>query len=236
MLAGLLVAGLAHRALARRRTAGAPERAVRLARLSIEGFGLLLLGITGALLATGRTVPLRLAFWSLFLLRLSVADLLDPSRLARETGLRESAARDLRTAAGRMPRRRPPPGRRFRSGLTGLAKGALLVLWVALPLLAALAPGEVAAGTWPRWALWLRLYPPAALLLTSGLLAIAGLRSMTSEPWDAARSLLAGLATGLYVVAIYAEPSFGAYRHSLAGLYLAETLAAFLLGTVSRGR
>jgi hypothetical protein len=235
VLLALVACGTVHRALARRRRSGRAERTIRVVRLWIEGAGLLGLSAGAVLVGTGRHVPFRLAFWALFLLRLSVADLLDPSRLAGETGLKRSAARDLRSAAspGRSPRRGPS---RLMRGLAGLAKGTLLVLWIALPLLAALAPGEVAAGDWPSESLWLRLYPPAALLLTAFLLVGGGLRELRRKPWEGARGIAAGTGTGLWVAAIYLEPSFAAYRHSLAGLYLAETVAGFLLGTVSRGK
>ena len=176
-----------------------------------------------------------MAFWALFLLRLSVSDLLDPSRLAGETGLKKSAARDLRSAAspGRKGR---SAGSRLKRGANGIAKGGLLLLWIALPLLAALAPGEVAAGTWPVGALCLRLYPSAALLLTALLLVAGGTRELARRPWEGARGIAAGAGTALWVAAVHLEPSFAAYRRSLAGLYLAETVAGFLLGTVSRGK
>lgn len=232
---GLIACGIAHRTLARRRRSGRAERTIRLARLWIEGAGLAGFAAGAILIGTGRLVPLRLAFWALFLLRLSVADLLDPSLLARETGLKESAVRDLKRAAshGRSRRR---IASRWKRGLAGAAKAMLLVLWLALPLLAALAPGEVAAGEWPRASLWLRLYPPAALLLTALLLVGGGLRDLARRPWEGARALAAGTATVLWVGAVHLEPSFAAYRHSLVGVYLAETVAGFLLGTASRGK
>ena len=232
---GLVACGAVHRSLARRRRAGGAERAIRQARLWIEGVGLLGFAAGAALLAAGRPVPFRLAFWALFLVRLSVADLLDPSRLAGETGLKRSAAKDLRSAAssGRSARR---GASRLRRGLSGLAKGALLLLWIALPLLAALAPGEVAAREWPSEALWLRLYPPTALLLTALLLVGGGFRELPRRPWEGARGIAAGAGTALWVAAVHLEPSFAEYRRSLAGLYLAETVAGFLLGTVSRGK
>jgi hypothetical protein len=233
VLLALAACGAAHRALARRRRAGRAERAIRVARLWIEGAGLAGLAAGAALLGTGRHVPLRLAFWALFLLRLSVADLLDPSRLAGETGLKGSAARDFRHAAA-PGRSRKRAASRWKRAASGLAKESLLVLWLALPLLAALAPGEVAAGDWPRAALWLRLYPTAALLLTALLLVGGGARDLARRPWEGARALAAGAATALWVAAVHLEPSFAAYRHALAGVYLAETAAGFLLGTVSR--
>lgn len=234
-LALLLLFALAHRALARRRRSGRAERAIRIARLWVEGAGLAGFAAGAALLATGRAVPFRFAFWALFLLRLSVADLLDPSRLAGETGLKKSAARDLRSAASPGRKGRGAASRLGRAA-SGAAKGVLFLLWLALPLLAALAPGEVAAGTWPEAALWLRLYPPAALLLTALLLVGGGIRELARRPWEGARGIAAGAGTALWVAALHLEPSFAAYRRSLAGLYLAETVAGFLLGTVSRGK
>ena len=170
---GLIACGIVHRALARRRRPGPAERTITVARLWIEGAGLALFAAGAVLLGTGRPLPLRLAFWALFLLRLSVADLLDPSRLAGRTGLKGSAVRDLKNAAS-SGRARRNASSRLRRGLAGASKGALFLLWLALPLLAALAPGEVAAGEWPPSALWLRLYPSAALLLTALLLVGGG--------------------------------------------------------------
>ncbi len=232
---GLIACGIVHRALARRRRPGPAERTITVARLWIEGAGLALFAAGAVLLGTGRPLPLRLAFWALFLLRLSVADLLDPSRLAGRTGLKGSAVRDLKNAAS-SGRARRNASSRLRRGLAGASKGALFLLWLALPLLAALAPGEVAAGEWPPSALWLRLYPSAALLLTALLLVGGGLRALARRPWEGARALSAGIATALWVAAVHLEPAFAAYRHSLAGLYLAETVAGFLLGSASRGK
>ncbi|MDL1952077.1 hypothetical protein FBQ97_20030 [Acidobacteria bacterium ACD] len=233
----VLAGGLLHRALSGVRRAGAAERAVLLVRGGLEAAGLGLLGTAAFLVATGREVPLRLAFWGLFLLRLSIADLVDPSALAARTGLSGSAARDLKAAAGASKgKKRPPPARRFSRGLTGLAKALLLVAWLALPLAAALAPGEVAAGTWPRETLVLSAYPPLALGLTAVVLLAGGARDLGSRPVAGLRGLLAGAATGAYLLKVYLDPSFAAYRASLAGLVLFETLAGFLLGTVSRER
>jgi len=230
-LLAVAVTGVLHRALAGRRRTGPAERAIRTLRLVLEGAGLALLAAVVVLLLRDLPVPVRLAFWSLFLLRLSIADLLDPSRLAGRTGLTQSAARDFR--AGARPSRRPVPSRLARV-TRGLAKSALYVLWLALPLAAALAPGEVAAGSWPREALALRFYPPAALGLTALLLVGQGSARLARRPGDAFRGLLAGLGTGLYLTALFALPSFAAYRASLGGLYLAETVTGFLLGTVSK--
>lgn len=233
----VLGAGLVHRALSSVRRPGAAERAILLVRGSLEVAGLGLLGAAAFLAATGREVPLRLAFWGLFLLRLSIADLVDPSALASETGLSASAARDLKAAAGAARgRKRPPPARRLSRGLLGLGKAVLLVAWLALPLLAAVAPGEVAAGAWPREALALSAYPPLALGLTALVLLAGGARALGSRPVAGIRGLLAGAATGAYLLKVFADPAFSAYRASLAGLVLFETLAGFLLGSASRGR
>lgn len=233
----VLAAGLVHRALAPLRRAGTAERAILLARGALEAAGLALMGTATVLAATGREVPLRLAFWALFLLRLSIADLVDPSALASETGLSTSTARDLKTAAGAAKgRRRPAPRKRLTRGLLGVLKAILLVAWLSLPLAAALARGEVAAGTWPESALALTAYPPIALALTAVVLLAGGARDLARRPVAGIRGILAGAGTGLYLLKVYLDPAFATYRASLAGLVLWETLAAFLLGAASRGR
>lgn len=237
LLALLLLAGLLHRALAPLRRTGAAERGILWVRGGCEAAGLALLALSGALLALERPVPLRLAFWALFLLRLSIADLVDPSALASELGLTGSATKDLKAAVGATKgRRAPPPSRRLVRAFKGLGKTALLLLWLALPLAASLAPGEVAAGSWPDEALALHLYPPLALGLTALVLLVRGLRDLRRQPVAAVRALVAGAGTGLYLLAVYRDPSFAAYRASLAGLVLAETVFAFLLGAASRAR
>ncbi len=236
-LLALLAAGLVHRGLAGRRRPGTLSRAVAAVRLGAEGGALLLFGAAALFLARGAEVPLRLAFWALFLLRLSVSDLLDPATQAAETGLTRSAARDVKAAVGSAPaRRRPALARRLRRGLAGLAKGALVAVWLALPLAAVLAPGEVEAGAWPEEARALVLYPPLALGLTAALLLAAAARDLPRAPVDSVRALLAGLGTALYVGALYGVPSFAAYRASVPALVLLETAFGFLLGAAPRDR
>lgn len=230
------LASMAHRALSGRRAEGAASRLVARARLAVEGIGLALSGFSAALLLAGRALPLRLAFWSLFLLRLSIADLIDPSRLAAGTGLSRSAARDVKSALGRT-RRPPGPAGRFRRGATGALKGLLVLLWLALPLAAALAPGEVASGAWPRAALHLRWYPPLALALTTVLLLGQAGRALKGRRLlDAARGAAVGLGTAAWLALAFRDPAFAAWRNALPGLVLAEAVAGFLLGAASRGR
>lgn len=232
----VVLASVAHRALSSRRSEGTASRLVSRVRLLLEGLGLSLSGVALALLLTGRVLPARLAFWSLFLLRLSIADLIDPSRLAAGTGLTRSAARDVKTAMGRSARP-PRPARRLRRGLTGLAKAAFMALWLALPLAAALARGEVAAGAWPPEALHLRWYPPAALALTALLLLGQSLRAFGDRRLlEAARGAAVGLGTAAWLFLVFRDPAFEAQRHALPGLVLAETVAGFLFGAAARGR
>ena len=161
-------------------------------------------------------------------MRLSIADLLDPSRLTRETGLAKSATKDLKAASrGRKPVRR---------AFQGAIKLLLVVLWIALPLLAALAPGEVARGEWPRPALTLTLYPLAALAVTGLLLVRDAARFLTRDPFDAARAAIVGAGTLLWLWLCLGEPSIEASMRVLPGLYAAETLAGFLFGAAARGR
>lgn len=229
-------ASVAHRALSGRRVDGTASRLLSRLRLLLEGAGLTLSGLSLALLLSGRALPVRLAFWSLFLLRLSISDLIDPSRLAAGTGLTRSAARDVRSALGKG--RRPPRGaRRLRRAATGAAKALLFGLWIALPLAAALAPGEVAAGAWPREALLLRWYPPAALALTALLLlAQAGRALRERRVVETARGAAVGLGTAAWLVLAFGSPAFSTHRDALPGLVLAETAAGFLLGAAARGR
>ena len=237
--AALLVVSLssiAHRALASRRAEGTASRLLARVRLLLEGTGLALSAVSLGIVVAGRPLPLRLAFWSLFLLRLSIADLIDPSRLAAETGLSGSAARDARSALGKG-RRPPRPLRRLRRALAAAAKGCLLLLWLVLPLAAALAPGEVAAGAWPPWALRLRWYPPFALGLTALLLlGQAGRALRGGRVLDAARGAAVGVGTAAWLALAYRDGAFAAWRNALPGLVLAEAIAGFLLGAASRGR
>ena len=237
--AALVLAALssvAHRVLSELRSEGTASLLLRRARLVLQAGGLALLGAALALLATDRSVPVRLAFWSLFLLRLSIADLIDPSRLASGTGLTQSAARDVRAALGKGSRP-PRPARRLRRAATGTLKAALLALWLALPLAAALARGEVAAGAWPVEALHLRWYPAAALALTALLLlAQAGRALRDRRLLEAARGAAVGAGTATWLWLAFRDPAFEAYANALPGLVLAETLAGFLLGAVGRRR
>ncbi len=226
--------GLAHRFLATRRRPGAASRAIERARWAVETAGLLLFASGVALLASDRPVPIRLAFWALFLLRLSVSDLLDPSRLASATGLSRSALKDARKAAGAG--RRVRPARRLSAAAAGALKGLLLAAWLLLPLAAALAPGEVAAGVWPGGALALRHYPLAALAATALVLVGDGLASLRKRPVEAVRALVAGFGTAAYLLFAYGDPAFAAYRASLPALVLLETAFGFLLGAARRER
>jgi len=237
ILLALLLAGLWHRSLASVRRPGTAERWILRTRWGVELVGFLLFATAAGLFLSRGSAPFRLAFWGFFLLRLSVADLADPARLAAAVGLSGSAARDLKTAAGGGGRRRTPlASRRLALGTKGLAKGGLVLLWIALPLLAALAPAEVAAGTWPSEALLLRFYPSAALALTALILLAGALRQARGAPLDAARALVVAVATGLSLWAAWQLPEWEAWRRSLSGLYLCETLFAFLLGAAARGR
>ena len=232
----VVLASASHRALSPLRRDGTASRLLGRTRLLLEGIGLSISGVSLALLLSGRELPVRLAFWSLFLLRLSIADLLDPSRLAAGTGLTRSAARDVRTAMGRAGRP-PRAARRLRRAACGAAKLALLGLWCALPRAAGLGPGEVAAGAWPPWALHLRWYPPAALALTALLLLGQAARAAGERRLlDAARGAAVGLGTAAWLFLAFRDPGFGAYRQALPGILLAETVAGFLLGAAARGR
>lgn len=232
----VVFSSLGHRALSGARSEGRASLILRRSRLLLEAAGLALLGAAAALLLGRHAVPVRLAFWSLFLLRLSIADLIDPSRLASGTGLTRSTARDVRAALGKG-RRAARPARRLRRAATGALKAALLALWLALPLAAALARGEVAAGDWPSAALHLRWYPTAALGLTALLLlAQAGRALRDRRLLEAARGAAVGLGTAAWLALAFHDPAFEAWRHALPGLVLAETLAGFLLGAAARGR
>ena len=232
----VVLASLAHRALSFRRSEGTASRFLSLVRLFLEGLGLSLSGVALGLVLSGRVLPLRLAFWSLFLLRLSISDLIDPSRLAAGTGLTRSATRDVKTAMGRSGRR-PRAARRLGRAASGVAKTALLALWLALPLAAALARGEVAAGAWPAAALHLRWYPAAALALTALLLLGQAFRALRGHRLlEAARGAAVGLGTAAWLLLVFHDPAFEAQRHALPGLFLAETVAGFLFGAAARGR
>ena len=145
------------------------------------------------------------ALGGLLCLRLSIADLLDPSRLAKKTGLTGSAAKDLR-AAGRA---RTRPVRRGTRLLSGVLKLSLAVLWVFLPLLAAVAPGEIARGEWPPAARLLVLYPAAALFLTGILLVVAAAKRLASNPFEAARGAIVGAGTLVWLWLVFARASVG---------------------------
>ena len=232
----VLLASISHRALGSIRRDGTASRLVARCRLLLEAAGLALSGAALALLLSGRVLPTRLAFWALFLLRLSIADLIDPSRLAAGTGLTRSAARDVKSAIGRGGRP-PRPVRRLRRAASGAAKAFLLALWLALPLAAALARGEVAAGAWPDAALQLGWYPPAALALTALLLSGQAARAVREgRALDAARGAAVGLGTAAWLGLAFHDPAFAAQRHALGGLVLAETVAGFLFGAAARGR
>ena len=232
VLTGTFAAGLVHRALARRRKESAASRLLEGARWLLEIAGILLL-VAAALVFLGEGRVLGpAALWGLLCLRLSIADLLDPSRLARETGLTASATQDLKAAR----RVRTPAGRRGARLLSGLLKVSLAVVWVFLPLLAAVAPGEVARGEWPAAARALVAYPAAALFLTGILLLLGAMRRLASNPFEAARGAIVGAGTLLWLWLVLDRASLGETVAVLPGLYAAETLAGFLFGAASRGR
>ncbi len=232
VLTATFAAGLLHRALARRRQEGAASRFLEGTRWLLEIAGIALcLAAAAAFLREGRVLG-PAALWGLLCLRLSIADLLDPSRLAKETGLTASAAKDLKAARSGRAR----PARRGRRLASGLGKLALAVLWVSLPLLAAVAPGEVARGEWPRPALVLALYPAGALFLTGFLLLAGAARRLASNPFEAARGAVVGAGTLLWLWLVFDRATVGETVAVLPGLYAAESLAAFLFGAAARGR
>lgn len=232
----VLLAGLLHAALAARRRAGTAARALEAARLAAESAGLALFLWGGIRMALGEPVSLRLAFWALFLLRLSVADLLRPATLVFESGLAESAVTDLKHAAGATRRkRRSSAATRLSRGAAGAAKGLLVLLWLVLPFLAAAAPTMVRRGLWPHAALALGAYPPIALGATAALLLLRSARLLPRSPLRGARGGIVALASLLYLWHAYRDPAFAAYRAHLPGIVLSEALAGFLLGAAARG-
>jgi hypothetical protein len=232
VLTAVFAAGLVHRALARQRRESAASRLLEGTRWLLEIAGIALLAAAAVAYARDGRVLGPAALWGLLCLRLSIADLLDPSRLAKETGLTASAAKDLKAAR----RGRAPAVRRGTRFFSGLIKLALAALWVFLPLLAAVAPGEVARGEWPRPALVLALYPAGALFLTGILLIVGGVRHLASNPFEAARGAIVGAGTLLWLWLVLGRASVGETIAVLPGLYAAETLAGFLFGAASRGR
>jgi hypothetical protein len=232
VLAGVFAAGLVHRALARRRRESTASLLLEGARWLLEIAGIALLAAAAIAYARDGRVLGPAALWGLLCLRLSIADLLDPSRLAKETGLAASAAKDLKAAR----RGRTPVVRRGTRLLSGLLKSALAVLWVFLPLLAAVAPGEVARGEWPKPALVLALYPAGALFLTGLLLLVGAAKRLASNPFEAARGAIVGGGTLLWLWLVFNRTSVGEAVAVLPGLYAAETLAGFLFGAAARGR
>jgi hypothetical protein len=225
-------AGLVHRALARRRRESLASRFLERLRWLLEAAGIALFCVAAALYAREGRAPAFAVLGGLLCLRLSIADLLDPSRLAKETGLTASAAKDLKAARSGRAR----PARRGRRLATGLAKLALAVLWVFLPLLAAVAPGEVARGEWPPAARFLVLYPAAALFLTGVLLLAGAARRLVTSPFEAARGAVVGAGTLAWLWLVFLRAPAGVAIAALPGLYAAETLAGFLFGAASRGR
>jgi hypothetical protein len=232
VLAVTFAAGLVHRALARRRKESRASRLLAGTRWLLELAGLALCLAAAAVYLRGGSASPLTVYGGLLCLRLSIADLLDPSRLARETGLTASAAKDLKAAR----RAKTPPARRGTRLLSGFLKLALAALWVFLPLLAAVAPGEVARGEWPPAARLVAFYPAAALLLTGFLLLAGAVRRLASNPFDAARGAVVGAGTLLWLWLVFARGSVGEAVRILPGLYAAETLAGFLFGAASRGR
>ncbi len=232
VLAGTFAAGLVHRALARRRKESRASRLLEGARWLLELAGIALCLAAALAYFRDGVVLWPAALAGLLCLRLSIADLLDPSRLSRETGLTASAAKDLKAAR----RAKTPPARRGARLLSGLLKLALATLWVFLPLLAAVARGEVARGEWPPAALLLAFYPAAALLLTAFLLLLGAARRLVSSPLDAARGAIVGAGTLLWLWFVFTRANVGGTVAMLPGVYAAETFAGFLFGAASRGR
>jgi hypothetical protein len=232
VLAGTFAAGLVHRALARRRRESRASRLLDGARWLLELTGIALCLAAAVAFSREGVVVSPAGLVGLLCLRLSIADLLDPSRLARETGLTASAAKDLKAARSG----KAPPGRRGGRLLSGLLKLALAVAWVFLPLLAAVAPGEVARGEWPRVALLLALYPAAALFITGILLLLGAAQRLLSNPFEAGRGAIVGAGTLLWLWLVFARGTVGTAVAVLPGLYAAETLAGFLFGAASRRR
>ncbi|MEO8055219.1 MAG: hypothetical protein ABI768_08700 [Acidobacteriota bacterium] len=228
----VFAAALVHRALARRRRESLASRILEGARWLLELAGLALCAAAVVVWFREGRVLGPAAVWGLLCLRLSIADLLDPSRLAKETGLTGSAAKDLKAAR----RGKAPAARRGTRFLSGLAKLALAILWVFLPLLAAVAPGEIARGEWPPIARVLVLYPALALFLTGVLLLSGAARRLASSPFEAARGAIVGAGTLLWLWLVFNRTSVGEAVAVLPRLYIAETLAGFLFGAASRGR
>ncbi|HTS03001.1 MAG TPA: hypothetical protein VMN04_10795, partial [Thermoanaerobaculia bacterium] len=228
----VFAAGLLHRALRSARRESLASRLLERVRWLLEVAGMTLLFAAALGVAREGRAPGFTVFGGLLCLRLSIADLLDPSRLSKETGLTPSAAKDIRAARSGRSR----PARRGRRLLAGLAKLALAVVWVFLPLLAAVAPGEVARGEWPSAARFLALYPAAALLLTGLLLLAGAARRVVSRPLEAARGAVVGAGTLLWLWLVFVRAGAGEAMRVLPGLYAAETLAAFLFGAAARGR
>jgi hypothetical protein len=232
VLTAVFAAGIVHRALARRRRESAASRFLEGTRWALELLGIALLAAAALAYARDGRVLGPAALWGLLCLRLSIADLLDPSRLAKETGLTASAAKDLKA----VRRGKTAPLRRGARLVSGLGKLALAVLWVFLPLLAAVAPGEIARGEWPPAARLLLLYPAAALFLTGVLLLLGAMRRLASDPFEAARGAIVGAGTLLWLWLVFDRASVGETVAVLPGLYAAETLAGFLFGAAARGR
>ena len=228
----VFTAGLVHRALARRRRKSIASRALEGTRWLLEIAGIVLLGAAAVVFFREGRVLGPAAVWGLLCLRLSIADLLDPSRLARRTGLTGSAAKDFKAAR----RAKTPPSRRGARLLSGVLKLALAVLWVFLPLLAAVAPGEVARGEWPPAARALAVYPAAALFLTGILLVVGALKQFASNPFEGARGAIVGAGTLAWLWLVFDRASVGDIVRILPGLYAAETAAAFLFGAAARER
>ena len=225
-------AGLVHRALARLRKESVASRFLEGTRWLLELTGIVLFVAAAVVFFREGRIPGPAALGGLLCLRLSIAYLLDPSRLAKETGLTASAAMDLKAAR----RGRTRPVRRGTRLLSGLLKLCLVLLWVFLPLLAAVAPGEIARGEWPGAARLLLAYPAAALFLTAILLVVGAAKRVASNPFEAARGAIVGAGTLVWLWLVFDRTSGDATVAVLPGLYAAETLAGFLFGSAARGR
>jgi hypothetical protein len=224
-----------HRLLTSHRGRGSASRAIERTHRLIETLGLALFSLGLFLVLFGARVPLALAFWSLFLLQLSMANRIGPSRLAESTGLKDSAVADLKKAVAPRKGKRRSTGR---AGSLAWAAGKFLLvgIWLLLPLGAALAHREVALGEWPERALWLRFYPAVALAAAALLLMVESIGALKAERLAALRGIVLSTAAGLYLLKVYGDPAFAAYRGSIPGAYFAGTLLAFLLGAAESGR
>ena len=201
----VFAAGLVHRALARRRRESAASRLLEGTRWLLEIAGIALcLAAAFAYFREGRVLG-PAALWGLLCLRLSIADLLDPSRLARETGLTSSAAKDLKAArrakiASGAPRAAPPHGppegrARSRLGLPASPRGRRARRGRARRM--------AAGGSSPRALSGRRALPTGLLLLVDAV------KRLASNPFEAGRGALVGAATLLWLWLVFDRATVG---------------------------